>query len=43
MESTVIVGEAVAGQSAALRKRLRILAADLNKNTFDIAEAFFDA
>jgi len=42
-DPTVIIGEAVAGQSAALRKRMRILAADLTKHTFDIAEAFFEA
>jgi hypothetical protein len=39
----VIVGEPVAGKSAALRKRIMALAQDLNKNTFDIAEAFFQA
>jgi len=39
----VLIGEAVAGQSAALRKRMRALAADLSANTFDLAEAFFQA
>ena len=40
MENIAIVGEVVAGQSATLRKRMRILAADLTKHTFDLAEAF---
>lgn len=39
----VILGEAVAGQSATLRKRMRILASDLTKHTFDLAEAFLQA
>ena len=38
-----IIGEAVAGRSASLRKRIRSLAADLSANTFDLAEAFFEA
>lgn len=38
-----IIGEAVAGRSALLRKRIRTLAADLSANTFDLAEAFFEA
>lgn len=36
----MIVGEAVAGQSAALRKHMRVLAGDLIRHTFDLAEAF---
>lgn len=40
MESINIVGEAVAGQSATLRKRMRLLAGDLTRYTFDLAEAF---
>ena len=36
----VIVGDAVAGQSALLRKRMRLLAGDLVRHTFDLAEAF---
>ena len=43
MENIAIVGEVVAGQSATLRKRMRILAADLTKHTFDLAEAFLQA
>lgn len=43
MNEQVVVGEAVAGQSATLRKRMRILAADLTKHTFDLAEAFLQA
>jgi len=39
----VILGEAVAGHSAALRKHMGVLAQDLEKNTFDLAEAFFEA
>jgi hypothetical protein len=39
----VSIGEPVAGQSATLRKRMRILAADLTKHTFDLAEAFLQA
>lgn len=38
-----IHGETVAGAQAALRKRIRELAKDLSRNTFDIAEAFFQA
>lgn len=41
-----IVGEPVAGRTAAsqaLRKRIRELAADLHQNTFDLAEALFQA
>src|ERR1700692_705841 len=46
MEPIVIVGEAVAGREAklaALRKRIRILASDVERNTFDLAEAFLEA
>ena len=43
MENIAIVGEVVAGQAATLRKRMRILAADLTKHTFDLAEAFLQA
>jgi hypothetical protein len=46
MEPIVIVGEAVAGREAklaALRKRIRALANDIEINTFDLAEAFFQA
>ena len=39
----VSIGEPVAGQSATLRKRMRTLASDLTKNTFDLAEAFLQA
>lgn len=38
-----IIGEAVAGQQSALRKRMLLLAQDLTKNTFDLAEAFLQA
>ena len=37
---TTIIGDAVAGQSATLRKRMRLLAGDLTRYTFDLAEAF---
>lgn len=40
MENVTVIGEPIAGQSATLRKRMRILAADLTKHTFDLAEAF---
>jgi hypothetical protein len=46
MEPIVVVGEAVAGREAkldALRKRIRALASDIEINTFDLAEAFFQA
>ncbi len=46
MEPIAIVGEAVAGREAkleALRKRIRALASDVERNTFDLAEAFFQA
>lgn len=46
MEPVVIVGEAIAGREAkldALRKRIRSLASDVERNTFDLAEAFFQA
>jgi hypothetical protein len=46
MDPIVIVGEAVAGREAkldALRKRIRALASDVERNTFDLAEAFFQA
>jgi hypothetical protein len=43
MEPVVIVGEAVAGRAAVLRKRIKNLATDLTTNTFDLAEAFFEA
>ena len=36
----VIIGDSVAGQSALLRKRMRVLAGDLVRHTFDLAEAF---
>ena len=39
----VSIGEPVAGQAATLRKRMRILAADLTKHTCDLAEAFLQA
>jgi hypothetical protein len=35
-----IVGEAIPGKSQELRKRMRVLAGDIDKNTFDLAEAF---
>lgn len=38
-----IYGEAVAGHTAELRKRMRLLATDLSKNTFDLAELFLEA
>lgn len=38
-----IIGEAVAGRTAEVRKRMRMLAGDLTKNTFDIAELFLEA
>ena len=37
---TAIHDTAVAGQSATLRKRMRLLAGDLTRYTFDLAEAF---
>jgi hypothetical protein len=43
MDPIAIVGETVAGHSASLRKRMGVLAQDLVKNTFDLAEAFFEA
>ena len=43
MDPQVIVGEAVAGQSASLRKRMQTLAADLKLHTFDLAEALVEA
>jgi hypothetical protein len=43
MEPLAIIGDAVAGQSAELRKHIRLLAQDLQKNTFDLAEAFLKA
>src|ERR1035437_2355915 len=43
MEPTVIVGEAVAGKSASLRKRMFLLSTDLTRNTFDLAEALLEA
>jgi hypothetical protein len=43
MNPPAIYGEDVAGKSAALRKRMRTLAADLNVHTFDLAEAFLQA
>lgn len=43
MEPITIVGDAVAGQSATLRSRLRLLAQDITRNTFDLAEAFLEA
>ncbi len=42
MERTVIIGEAIAGHSASLRKRMGVLAKDLSRNTFDIAELSFE-
>ena len=41
--ATAIVGEAVAGQSATLRKLIKRLSGDLTKYTFDLAEAFLQA
>src|SRR5271157_4208613 len=38
-----IHGDAVAGQSSALRKRMRLLAGDLAKYTIDLAEALLQA
>ena len=46
MEPYAIHGEAIAGQQAksiALRKRILLLSTDLDKHTFDLAEAFFEA
>jgi hypothetical protein len=43
MENVAIVGEVVAGQSAMLRKHMRVLAGDLTRYTFDLAEAFLTA
>ena len=43
MDRVVIVGESVAGYSASLRKRIGVLAQDLQRNTFDLAEAFLEA
>src|SRR5450631_1846686 len=43
MEPIAIYGEEVAGKSAALRKHMQTLAADLNLHTFDLAEAFLQA
>ena len=40
MDPVVIIGEAIAGQSAALRKHMGVLAQDLQRNTFDLAEDF---
>src|ERR1039458_1934200 len=38
MEPLEILGESVAGHSATLRKRMGVLAQDLQRNTFDIGE-----
>jgi|SRR5271157_1665879 len=46
MENISIVGEAIAGQQAkslALRKRIKILAGDVQRYTFDLAEALLEA
>ena len=43
MAPTVIIGEAVAGKSASLRKRMFLLSTDLTRNTFDLAEALLEA
>ena len=43
MEQTVVVGEAIAGRTAEVRKRLRILANDLERNMFDLGELFLEA
>jgi hypothetical protein len=43
MNEHQVVGEAVAGQSASLRKRMQTLAANLKLHTFDLAEALVEA
>jgi len=40
---TAIVGESVAGQSAFLRRKLLLIATDIKEQTFDLAEALFEA
>jgi len=43
MNEQVIVGEAVAGRAAAVRRKLMAMVANISTNTFDLAEALYDA
>lgn len=43
MDPIAIVGEAVAGRTAEVRKQMQSLASDLQRNTFDIAELALEA
>lgn len=43
MDPQVIVGEAVAGRAASVRRNLRSLVSGLNTNTFDLAALLFEA
>lgn len=43
MHEQVIVGEAIAGRAATVRKTLYALSTNLNANTFDLAELLYEA
>ena len=43
MDPIAILGEAVAGRTAEVRKQMQSLAGDLQRNTFDIAELALEA
>lgn len=40
LENTEIVGEAVAGRTAAVRRQLKALAENFEKNQFDLGNCF---
>lgn len=43
MNPPAIIGEQIAGRSAAVRKQLVLLSGTISKNTFDVAELLFEA
>ena len=43
IDPTVIVGEAVAGRTATVRRQLKALAENFEKNQFDLGELFYEA